>query len=98
MKGRILRALSRAQYAAMGAAVGAFLGGLWSRSAASTGAATGALVGAVVGEKRQDFDDIIKGVKENREEGDSGGRLPNVPDSSEGRLAKLRRSAPETDD
>jgi osmotically inducible lipoprotein OsmB len=98
MKQRILRALSRAQYAAMGAAIGGFLGGLWSRNAASTGAATGALVGAVVGEKRHDFDDIVKGIRESREGDGSEGRLPKVKDGSEGRLAKLRRSAPETDD
>jgi hypothetical protein len=50
--GRVKRAVTRAQYAAIGAAVGAGVGGLVSRSAASTGGATGALVGALVGEFR----------------------------------------------
>jgi uncharacterized protein YcfJ len=50
--GRVKRALTRAQYAAIGAAVGAAVGGLISRSAASTGGATGALVGALLGEFR----------------------------------------------
>lgn len=89
MKQRILRALRRAQYAAIGAAVGAFLGGLFSRSTASTGAATGALIGAVVGEKRHDLDSIIEGVREREE---------SATDESEGRLSRLRQTAPEQSD
>jgi len=50
--GRVKRAVTRAQYAALGAAIGAAVGGLFGRSAASTGGATGALVGALVGEYR----------------------------------------------
>lgn len=92
MKDRILRALKRAQYAAMGAAVGAFLGGLVSRSTASTGAASGALVGALVGEKRYDVDSLLSGVKEDMT-GDEDGE-----DDESGRLAQLRKSAPKADD
>lgn len=87
MKQRIIRALRRAQYAAMGAAIGAFVGGLFGRSTASTGAATGALVGAVVGEKRHDFDAVIESVREER----------GKDEDSEGRLARLRESAPKSD-
>jgi hypothetical protein len=91
MKDRILRALKRAQYAAIGAAVGAFLGGLISRSTASTGAASGALVGALVGEKRYDVDSLLSGVKEDVT-GDG------EEDDEPGRLAQLRESATEADD
>jgi len=91
MKDRLLRALKRAQYAAIGAAVGAFLGGLISRSTASTGAASGALVGALVGEKRHDVDSLLSGVKEDVKGGKDG-------DHKSGRLAKLRKSAAEADD
>ncbi|WP_312911004.1 glycine zipper 2TM domain-containing protein [Natronosalvus caseinilyticus] len=65
VKDRLVRAMSRARYAAMGAAVGAFLGGLLGKQTASTGAALGALVGATIGEHRPTvqsrFDDLKPG-------------------------------------
>ncbi|USZ71061.1 YMGG-like glycine zipper-containing protein [Natronosalvus halobius] len=65
VKDRLVRAMSRARYAAMGAAVGAFLGGLLGKQTASTGAALGALVGATFGEHRPTvqsrFDDLKSG-------------------------------------
>lgn len=59
MKSRLIRALSRAKYAAIGAAVGGAAGGLFSRNAASTGAGVGALLGAIVGEKRVDVGSMV---------------------------------------
>lgn len=95
--GRIRRAVTRAQYAALGAAVGAAVGGLFGRSTASTGGATGALVGAVVGEfraRRAEPDAGSEGVTDRLTTGEHD---PETPDAPGGLRGRIEGSLPDRD-